>query len=98
MGTPDELRNRTAGKPKVQISLRNLNLNIIEATKRVSHVRQVDADKSASNLTIALDDISSGTPEVVKSIVDAGGLVLAVNVLRPSLEEAYLKLIKEEQK
>ena len=97
VGTPDELRNRIAGKPKVQISLRNLNLKIIEATKRSSNVRQVDADKSASTLTIALDDISSGTPEVVKSIVDAGGLVLAVNVLRPSLEEAYLKLIKEER-
>jgi hypothetical protein len=42
-------------------------------------------------LTITLDDVRSGTPEVVKSVVDAGGLVLVVYVVRPSLEEAYLK-------
>jgi ABC-2 type transport system ATP-binding protein len=98
VGTPDELRNRIAGKPTVQINLRELDPKIIEAAKRVSHVSRVDADRSASKLTIALDDVSSGTPDVVKSIVDAGGLVLAVYVLRPSLEEAYLKLIKEERK
>ena len=97
VGTPDELRDRIAGKPTVQINLRKLNPKIIEATKRASHVERVDVDNSASNLTIVLDDISAGTPEVVKNIVDAGGLVLAVHVLRPSLEEAYLKLIKEER-
>ncbi len=97
-GTPDELRDRIAGKPKVQINLKKLNSKIIEVIKRQSHVEQVDADKAESTLTIALDDVNSGTPEVVKSIVDVGGLILSVNVLRPSLEEAYLKLIKEIQK
>jgi len=98
LGTPDELRNRIAGQPKVQINLRKLDSKMIEVIKRQSHVEQVNADKAESTLTIALDDVNSGTPEVVKSIVDAGGLILSVNVLRPSLEEAYLKLIKERQK
>lgn len=98
VGTPDELRNRIAGRPTVRINLRKLDPKIIEAAKRVNYVERVDVDKSASNLTVVMDDVSSGTPEVVKSIVDAGGLVLAVCVLRPSLEEAYLKLIKEERK
>lgn len=98
VGTPDELRNRIAGRPTVRINLRKLDPKIVEAAKRVSYVERVDVDKSASNLTVVMDDVSSGTPEVVKSIVDAGGLVLAVCVLRPSLEEAYLKLIKEERK
>jgi hypothetical protein len=34
----------------------------------------------------------------VKKIVEANGSILGVNILRPSLEEAYLKLVKEEQK
>lgn len=97
-GTPDELRDRIAGQPKVQINLRKLDSKMIEVTKRQSHVEQVDADKAESTLTIALDDVNLGTPEVVKSIVDVGGLILSVNVLRPSLEETYLKLIKEIQK
>jgi ABC-2 type transport system ATP-binding protein len=95
VGTPDELRNRIAGKPTVRINLRTLSPKIIEATKRASYVERVDVDESSSNLTIVLDDVSFGTPEVVKSIVDAGGLVLAVCAIRPSLEYTYLKMIKE---
>jgi ABC-2 type transport system ATP-binding protein len=94
VGTPDELRNRIIGKPTVRINLRKLDPKIIEATKNVSHVEQVEFDESTSNLTITLDDASLGTPEVVKSIVDAGGRILAVYTVRPSLEEAYLKMVK----
>ena len=97
VGTPDELRNRIIGKPTVRINLGKLDLKIVEATKRVSHVEQVDVDESASSLTLVLDDINLGTPEVVKSIVRAGGLVLEVFAIRPSLEEAYLKTVKEER-
>jgi ABC-2 type transport system ATP-binding protein len=98
VGTPDELRNRMAGKPTVEISLRELDQAIIDAARRASHVEEVDVNKNASCLTITLDDVRSGTPKVVKSVVDAGGLVLAVYVVRPSLEEAYLKLIKDEHR
>ncbi|MFX1402822.1 MAG: ATP-binding cassette domain-containing protein [Promethearchaeota archaeon] len=97
VGTPDELRNRIAGKPSVRISLRKIDPKIVGAIKKVSHVEQVHVDESESNLTIVLDDVSLGTPKVVKSIVAAGGLVLAVYAIRPSLEEAYLKMVKEER-
>jgi len=97
VGTPDELRERIAGKPTVQIALKKLDSEIIEAVKKVSQVEQVNADKSASTLTVTLDNAQSGTPEVVRKIVEADGLVLGVNIVRPSLEEAYLKLIKEER-
>lgn len=97
VGTPDELRNRIIGKPTVRINLGKLDLKIVEAAKKVSRVEQVDVDESSSSLTLVLDDINLGTPEVVKSIVSAGGLVLEVFAIRPSLEEAYLKTVKEEQ-
>jgi len=97
VGTPDELRNRIIGKPTVRINLRKLDPKIVEATKKVSHVEQVEFDESTSNLTIILDDASLGTPEVVKSIVDAGGQILAVYAVRPSLEEVYLKMVKGER-
>jgi ABC-2 type transport system ATP-binding protein len=97
VGSPDELRDRIARKPSVQISLKKVNPKIIEAAKKVSHVEQVEVDEATSRLIIVLDDANECTPAVVKSVVDAGGLVTGVHVLRPSLEEAYLKLIKEEQ-
>jgi len=98
VGTPNELQNLIAGKPTVRINLQNLDSKIVETTKRLHHVARVDVDESASSLTLVLDDVRLGTPEVVKSIVNAGGLVLAVYVVRPSLEEAYLQIVREERK
>jgi ABC-2 type transport system ATP-binding protein len=97
VGTPDELRDRIAGNPKIEIKLKKLSPAIVEAAKNVAQVKQVDVDNSASKLTVTLSDVQSGTPQIVKDVVEADGLVLSVNVVRPSLEEAYLKLIKEEQ-
>ena len=97
VGTPDELRDRIAGNPKIEIRLKKLSPAIVEAAKSVTRVKHVDADNSTSTITVTLDDVQSGTPQVVKNVVEANGLILSVNVVRPSLEEAYLKLIKEEQ-
>jgi len=47
-------------------------------------------------MVIAVDDLSETTPEIVGRVVRAGGMVLSVNTLRPSLEEAYLKLVRAE--
>lgn len=96
VGTPDELRDRIAGQPILQITLKELNQKIIGAVKELNQVREVNVDDSGSRLMITLDDAQSATPDVVRSIVYADGMVLSVNVLRPSLEEAYLKLVKEE--
>jgi ABC-2 type transport system ATP-binding protein len=95
VGTPDELRNRINGNSTVEIILKKLDSKIVVASKTVAGVKQVVTDESACKLTVTLDDTESETPELVKTVVDAGGLILEVNVVRPSLEDVYLKLIKE---
>lgn len=95
VGTPEELRNKIAGQPVLQITLRSLNRKIIEAVKELKHVREVNADDSVARLMVAVDDIEAATPEVIRSIIYADGMVLSANVVRPSLEEAYLKLVSE---
>jgi ABC-2 type transport system ATP-binding protein len=96
VGTPDELRDRITGQPTLQVTLMKLNQKIVEAVKKLDHVREINVDNSTSRLIITLDDVQSATPEVVRSIVYAGGMILSVNILRPSLEEAYLRLVKGE--
>lgn len=96
VGSPDELRDKIAGQPVLQVTVKKLNQRIIQAVKDLKQVKEVDVDNSASKLIITLDDLKSATPEVVRNIVYAGGMVFSVNALRPSLEEAYLKLVKEE--
>ena len=97
VGTPDELRNGIAGQLVLQVMLKRLNQKIIESVKQVKQVKDIVVDSSASKLTIMLDNVELGTPEVVRNIVTAGGDVLTVNVLRPSLEEAYLKALGRNQ-
>lgn len=95
IGTPDQLRDKIADKPTVRIELRNLDSKMVKAIQTINYVEHVDVSKSSSKLTVVLTDISLGVPEVVKSIVTNGGLIHAVYPLRPSLEEAYLKMIRE---
>jgi len=94
-GTPDELRNKITNNPSIQINLKKIDTKIIEAVKKIDHVFQVDVNESPCSLKIVLSDLNEDTPAVIKNIVEAGGLVLSVKALQPSLEEAYLKLIKE---
>ena len=97
-GTLDELRTRVNGQLAIQVVLKKINSKIVEAAKTVDGVQLVDVDKSVSMLKVYVDDVESSTPLVVKNIVDSQGLILSVNVLRPSLEEVYLKLIKGDPK
>jgi ABC-2 type transport system ATP-binding protein len=95
VGSPDELRDKIAGRPVLEVVLKEGNRKVIEAVKKLEEVRAVRFDEAKSSLMITMDDAESDIPEVVKGIVDADGKVLSVNVVRPSLEEVYLKLMKE---
>ena len=98
VGSPEELREKIGGPPIIQIALREVNPSIIEAVKKLPQVSEVSEDTSSSSLKIRVADAKSATPEIVREIVNARGMILSVNVLRPSLEEAYIRLIKEGEK
>jgi ABC-2 type transport system ATP-binding protein len=95
-GTPEELQDRIAGKPTLHVKLKKLDQSIVRAVKDIEQVREVNADDGTGSLLITVDDLVGSTPEIVRRIVHAGAMVLSVNAIRPSLEEAYLKLVKEE--
>ena len=95
-GSPDELREKTNSQPTIQIKLIQIKPKIISAIKSNAFANEVGIDKQEATFTISVEDARLATPEIVRTIVEAEGQVLAVNVFRPSLEEAYLKLIKEE--
>ena len=94
VGTPDELRNSASHSPVLQITFAELNQNIVDTVSNLLGVREVKIEGSRNGLLVTLDDADRLTPEVVRNAVQAGGMILSVNVLRPTLEEAYLKLVK----
>jgi len=93
VGTPEELREKISGQPVIQIALKAVSRKIVAAAEKHSQ-KAVSVDEQACSLMVTVDDARAATPELVRDIVKADGMVLSVNVLKPSLEEAYLKLVK----
>jgi ABC-2 type transport system ATP-binding protein len=94
VGTPDELRQKISGQPVIQIMLDSLDERIAAVMRKNEHAKNVSVDVENNCLLVSVDDARRATPEIVREIVRFGGLVLSVNVERPSLEETYLKLIR----
>jgi len=95
IGTPDGLREKISSKPVIQVGLVQVTSRIVEAVKANSKVKEVEIEQQGTTmLLVSVEDARLATPEIVRAIVEAEGCVLSVNVFRPSLEEAYLKLIK----
>ena len=55
--------------------------------------KNVTVNVEDNSLIVMVDDAKTATPQIVREIVNSGGLILSVNVIRSSLEEAYLKLV-----
>ena len=67
--------------------------DILAAVKRLDKVKNVKA--SDSNLILDIDSPEQDNPAVVRAIVQAGGNIQYVTELRSTLEDVYLKLIRE---
>jgi ABC-2 type transport system ATP-binding protein len=97
IGTPDELREKISGQPVIQIGLQQVTPKVVAAVKANKQTIEANVDQQEANLMVKVKDARLATPEIVQTIVGAKGQILSVNVQRPSLEEAYLKLVKEEE-
>jgi DNA gyrase/topoisomerase IV subunit A len=83
------------GKGRTGMSTREED--IVTSLRNAADLKEFVEDGS-KRLLITLDDPDNETPRVVADIVAKGGQILSVRTLRPSLEDAYLKLIREGEK
>ena len=95
-GTPEQLQEKTNSQIIIKIQLKEFNPKIIDVAKQNSQANMVNANTQEGTLLINVKDPRVATPEIVSDLVKNGAKILSVNVLRPSLEDTYLKLIKEE--
>jgi len=91
LGTPSELEGMIRGRQTV-VQLRQLNEGIVNAVKGLSLSVATENNK----LTADVEDPERDTPRIVRAIVQAGGDVESVTLAGSSLEDAYLKLVKEQ--
>jgi ABC-2 type transport system ATP-binding protein len=95
IGSPDQLREKMGGCPEVNVVLWKVTKKIVDALEGMKETRGVVVNLDGNSLTVQVDDVRFSTPNLVDKIVSVGGKVLSVNAVRPSLEEAYLKLVRE---
>ena len=91
IGTPEELEESGWGK-KTVIQLEQINDLILKALKKLS-LRSIVSDEN--KLTINVVNPEKENPAIVDAIVGAGGHVQYVTALNPTLEDAYLKFVRE---
>jgi ABC-2 type transport system ATP-binding protein len=78
---------------KTIVHLENVTSAVMAAVEKVGAVKNVRV--SDNKLILNIDDPEKVNPEVVRAIVGAGGNIQYVTELRSTLEDVYLKLIRE---
>ena len=93
IGTPKDLEQKVRGK-KTIVSLEHMNNKILNALKRLPLKNMtIDGNKVIFDVT----DPDKENWAAVEAIVLAGGHVNLVNVVGSTLEDVYLKLVRESE-
>lgn len=91
IGTPDELERSVHGRSTV-ITLEQVNDAVLNSLKKLS-LRNLTVD--GNKVTFDVVDPDKENSPVVEFLVLAGGHVRAINVVGSTLEDTYLKLVRE---
>ncbi len=78
---------------KTIVHLVSVNSSVVTAVQRLNSVKNLRT--SDNKLILDIDNPEKDNPDVVRTIVEAGGNIQYVTELRTSLEDVYLKLIRE---
>ncbi|MGE5533007.1 MAG: ABC transporter ATP-binding protein [Bacillota bacterium] len=78
---------------KTIVHLETMTEDVVAAVKKIGGVKNVRV--SEAKLILDIDSPEKDNPKVVRAIVEAGGNIQYVTELRSTLEDVYLKLIRE---
>ena len=84
---------RSLDNRKTIVHLEAITDGVLAAVKQLSKVKNVKT--SDNKLILDVDSPEQDNPAVVRTIVEAGGSIQYVTELRSTLEDVYLKLIRE---
>jgi len=90
--SPNALK-RKLWKPRTAIHLERLNSNLVASVEKLSTVKKVETSKNT--IICEVENPEKENPIIVEAIVKAGGKIQYVTSLYRSLEDVYLKLVKE---
>lgn len=88
IGATEELFSSFWGR-KTVIELKEVQESVVKAVRDLGRDLAVDGNR----LVISVANPAEENPTIIRSVVGAGGQVLFVTELHPSLEDVYLKLV-----
>jgi ABC-2 type transport system ATP-binding protein len=94
-GSVTDLRREMGAVPKIEITLASPSSSYAAAVGRVDGVEGVEAGNGGLKLSVSTRDAEGTAPRVIEALVRGGAAVREARIALPSLEEAYLALIKE---
>ena len=94
IGTPEELERSVQGRVTV-IQLEQPNDAVLAAVKKLG---LGDVSAEGNKLTISTADPEKANATILDAVFRAGGRIQSVNVVGSTLEDAYLKLVREREK
>ena len=94
-GTVDDLRREMRAMPKIEVTLASPGAPYAGMLSRLEGVDGVEAANGGVRLSVSSKDAEATAPRVIEALVRGGAAVREARIAQPSLEEAYLALIKE---
>jgi len=92
IGAPGSLE-RDVQTRKTVVHLQRVDDQIIAAAKKLRVVK--DARTVDNKIVLDVDDPERDNPEIIRALIEAGGNIQFVTELRSTLEDVYLKMIRE---
>jgi ABC-2 type transport system ATP-binding protein len=92
VGAPSELE-RSLYNRKTVVHLEDVSDRVTSAVKKLNSVKNIKVVEN--KLVLDMDSPEKDNPELVRTIVSAGGDIQYVTELKSTLEDVYLKLIRE---
>ena len=93
LGSPEQLKE-SLRRDKTIIDLEEINDKILGAIKTVSS-SEIEID--GKRLIIDVRNPQAENPILIKAITSAGGNIVAVSQLSPTMEEVYIKAVREKK-
>lgn len=93
IGTAEELEQSVRGR-RTEIRIRQITDAVLDALKRLNVKNMI---RDGNKLTVDVAEPEDENPAMVRAIVGTGGDVVSVSILSSTLEDAYLKLVREQQ-
>jgi len=91
VGSPEDLE-RSVSNRKTVVHLESNGDSVLAAVKKLSTVKSVS--ESENKIILDMDNPEKDNPQLVRTIVAAGGNIQYVTELRSTLEDVYLKLVR----